>query len=159
LEKELAICKDYIELERERLGARLDVSLDFSGDMAGKMVAPMLFQPFIDRAFQQAASDPAEKAWMSVELSIHYNQLFFRVINSMDPDVRQAGSNATGINNTIRRLELLYPDKHHFSRDREDGVEIVSLTIDLTPAGPTPAANARQGRDTQNLKTNVDALY
>jgi Histidine kinase len=169
LEKEISVCKDYIELERERLGDRLDVSLDFSGEMAGKVVAPMLFQPFIDRAFQQAALDPAEKAWMSVEMSVQHNQLFFRVINSMDvdSDIRQAGSGATGIDNTIRRLELLYPDKHHFSRDREDGVEIVSLTIDLTPAGPiptdpmsagpAPAANAT--RSTENLKNNVHALY
>lgn len=132
LEREISICKDYIELERERFGERLDVSLDFSGPVAGRMIAPMLFQPFIESAFLQGMADREEKVWMSIEMSVLHNQLFFRVINSADADedLIHVGSAAAGVENAIRRLDLLYPDRYKLSREAAEGVYIVSLTID-----------------------------
>jgi LytS/YehU family sensor histidine kinase len=130
LEREISICKDYIELERERYGERLEVSLDFSGPISGKMIAPMLFQPFIENAFLNGTSEQEGKVWMSIEISVLHSQLFFRVINSVAPDedLQQAKPLAAGIDNAIRRLELLYPDRYTLSREREAGVNIVSLT-------------------------------
>lgn len=132
LEREISICKDYIELERERYGERLDVSLDFSGPVAGKMIAPMLFQPFIESAFLQGVADQEDKMWMSVEMSVLHDQLFFRVINSAeaDEDIVHAPPVAAGVENAIRRLDLLYPDRYKLSRETAEGVTIVSLTID-----------------------------
>jgi uncharacterized membrane protein YciS (DUF1049 family) len=136
LEREISICKDYIELERERYGDRLDVSLDFSGPTAGKMIAPMLFQPFIENAFLYGASEQAGKVWMSIEMSVEHDQFFFRVINSADQDegIPPVKTHAAGIDNTIRRLELLYPGRYQLSREKGDGVYILTLTIDLAPA-------------------------
>jgi hypothetical protein len=134
LEREISICKDYIQLESERYGERLDISMDFSGPIAGKMVAPMLFQPFIENAFKYGPAEQAGKAWMSIELSVRHNHVFFRVINSTDFGTRIADGpdEATGIQNIRRRLELLYPGQHQLSRERGDNVYIVSLSIDLT---------------------------
>jgi two-component system, LytTR family, sensor kinase len=144
LEREIGICNDYIELERERYGDRLDVSLDLSGPTAGKLIAPMLFQPFIEHAFQQELSDQGGKLWMSIEMSVRHDQFFFRLINSMDPDDRlsQPRSQDAGIDNAIRRLELLYPGAHQLSREKGEGVFIVSLTIDLPPAVPVHPGTA-----------------
>jgi hypothetical protein len=144
LEREISICKDYIELERERYGERLDVSLDFSGSIDGKKVSPMLFQPFIENAFRLGASEQEGKVWMSVELSVRHNQLFFRVINSANLDDDRPGLNAegAGVQNIVRRLELLYPGRHELTMEKGDGVYIVSLTIDLSqsvPANPEQA--------------------
>jgi hypothetical protein len=134
LEREISICRDYIQLESERYGDRLDISMDFSGPVAGKMVAPMLFQPFIENAFKYGPAEQAGKAWMSIELSVRHDQVFFRVINSADFSARIAGGpdEETGIQNIRRRLELLYPGRHQLSQERGDDVYIVSLSIDLT---------------------------
>jgi LytS/YehU family sensor histidine kinase len=136
LEREISICRDYIQLESERYGDRLDISMDFSGPIAGKMIAPMLFQPFIENAFQHGPAEQAGKAWMSIELSVRHNHVFFRVINSTDFSARIAGGpdEEIGIQNIRRRLELLYPGRHQLSQERGDGVYIVSLSIDLTPS-------------------------
>jgi len=134
LDREIGICKDYIELERERHGERLDVSVDVSGAIVGKMVAPMLFQPFIENAFLRAEAAEGEKAWMSIEMSVHLEQFFFRVINSEDADTDPGAGRAMpreiAIDNAIRRLELLYPERHVLSREKGDGVYVVSLTIE-----------------------------
>ena len=140
LEREISICKDYIELERERYGDRLDVSLDFSGPIDGKLIAPMLFQPFIENAFLYGTSEQEGKVWLSIEMSLLHDQLFFRVINSVNFD--EAAPHpipaAAGIDNAIRRLELLYPDRYTLSRERTEDVYIVSLLIDLSPAVADP---------------------
>src|ERR1700722_2962335 len=133
LEREISICRDYIQLESERYGDRLDISMDFSGPVAGKTVAPMLFQPFIENAFKYGPAEQTGKAWMSIELSVRHNHVFFRVINSADFNARIAGGpdEEIGIQNIRRRLELIYPGRHQLSRERGDGVYIVSLSIDL----------------------------
>jgi hypothetical protein len=133
LEREISVCRDYIQLESERYGDRLDISMDFSGLIAGKMVAPMLFQPFIENAFTYGPAEQSGKAWMSIELSVRHNHIFFRVINSTDFTGPVAGGpdEGVGIRNIQRRLELVYPGRHQLSRERGDGVYIVSLSIDL----------------------------
>jgi hypothetical protein len=134
LEREIGICKNYIELEREFHGRQLDVSVDISGAFAGKMIAPMLCQPFIEHAFLRAEAADGGKAWMSIEMSVHLEQFFFRVVNSVDtdtdPGIGQLKPNEVAVDNAIQRLELLYPERHAISREKGDGVYIVSLTIE-----------------------------
>jgi len=160
LEREISICRDYIQLESERYGDRLDISMDFSGPIAGKMIAPMLFQPFIENAFKYGPAEQAGKAWMSIELSVRQNHVFFRVINSTDSNARIAGGpdEATGIQNIRRRLELLYPGRHQLSRERGDSVYIVSLSIDLT-SSTTDILLTGENKNEQALYENTVFNY
>jgi hypothetical protein len=160
LEREISICQDYIELERQRFGDRLDVSEDFSGPIEGKRIAPMLFQPFIENAFHWGTTNPGQKMWMSIEMSVQGNQLFFRVINSVDSDdsERQSNSGNAGIDNNIRRLALLYPGRHWLNQEKGDGVYIVSLTIDLTPA-PTAGSGSADSKKEPLLYENAVFNY
>jgi hypothetical protein len=160
LEREISICRDYIQLESERYGDRLDISMDFSGQIAGKMVAPMLFQPFIENAFKYGPAEQVGKTWMSVELSVRHNHVFFRVINSTDFSARISGGpdEVPGIQNIRRRLELLYPGRHQLSQEAGDGVYIVSLSIDLTPSA-TGALLPRENKNEQALYENTVFNY
>ena len=143
LEKEILVMKDYIALEQERYGQRLDISLNFSGDIADKKIAPMLFQPFVENAFKHGTAEQLGRVWLSIELSVRHEQLFFRVINSSDGRTnRDPGGNNShaipnsntggiGIVNVRRRLELLYPGKFTLEQDAGEELHIISLTIDL----------------------------
>ena len=133
LEKEVKVIKDYVALEQERYGDRLDTSMDFSGNIEGTAIAPMLFQPFVENAFKHGSAEQLGRVWMSIELSVKNHQLFFRVINSADnnrlPETRSSGG--IGISNVRRRLELLYPGRFILSHEVQEEVYIVSLTIEL----------------------------
>jgi two-component system sensor histidine kinase AlgZ len=130
LEKEIRILKDYIALEQERYGSRLEVSMNFSGDIIGRMVAPMLFQPFVENAFKHGTAEQLGRVWMSIELSVEKERLFFRVINSMDGrNAFAAPAGGIGINNVRRRLELLYPGRHSLEVDTGEEVFIVSMNL------------------------------
>jgi two-component system, LytTR family, sensor kinase len=138
LEKEIRVIKDYIALEQKRYGERLDVSLSFTGPMEGKMIAPMLFQPFVENAFAHDPSGEAGRIWMSIELSIKNDQLFFRVVNSLYYSDSGPGTEGMGVSNVRRRLELLYPGRFSLDQEAVEEVYITSLIIELSPAGAFP---------------------
>jgi len=142
LSKEIAAIRDYVLLERERYGDRLDISLDFSGDTTGKMIAPMLFQPFIENAFKHGSSEQLGKVWMTIDLSVKRDQLYFKIINSCDSDsIGVSEQHGVGIENVKKRLELLYPGKFKLENGRDDSVYVVSLALDLyVPAIKEPFA-------------------
>lgn len=134
LENEIRTIRDYVTLEQERYGDRLEVSLNFSGDIPHKRIAPMLFQPFVENAFKHGTAEQVGRVWMSIELSVKGRQLFFRAINSVDWKTRRQMAGGIGINNVRRRLELLYPGRYTLQQDTGEDVYIVSLTIELEVA-------------------------
>jgi uncharacterized membrane-anchored protein YhcB (DUF1043 family) len=146
LADEVAFCRDYIELESERYGDRLDVVTKITGDFEGKMVTPMLFQPFIENAFKHGAAELVGKVWMNIEFTVDDNQLLFRVVNSAGPAIRQHTVGGIGIANIQRRLALLYPDRYQLIREQDEERHHISLTIDLPSTTP--------GRPTRRLKDN-----
>jgi hypothetical protein len=131
LEKEVAFCRDYIDLERERYGDRLDIVTRFSGDIEGKMIPPMLFQPFIENAFKHGAAKQLGKVWIDIRMVVRDNHLLFRVTNSAAIEAPAGSRVGIGIANIQRRLRLLYPDRHQFIRSHRVGQHSVTLTIDL----------------------------
>jgi sensor histidine kinase YesM len=136
LEKEIKVMLDYIALEQERYGSRLEISTDFSGDLEGKMIAPMMFQPFVENAFKHGTAEQIGRVWMSIELSVRKNQLIFRVINSVDWKFAEKKAGGIGIENVRRRLELLYPGKYTLEQDAGEETYIISLTIELGFSAP-----------------------
>ena len=131
LEKEIAFCRAYIDLERERYGDRLDIVTRFSGDIPDKMVTPMVFQPFIENAFKHGAAKQLGKVWIDIGMTVQGSRLLFEVSNSADFSVRSNLSGGIGVANIKRRLELLYPGRHACVEKREEGMHSISLTIDL----------------------------
>jgi len=137
LSKEISIINDYVSLEKERYGERLDVSLNFSGDIEGKMIAPMLFQPFIENAFKHGTSEQLGNVWMSIDLSVKKDQLYFRLINSCNSDTdKTSHKQGVGIENVKKRLQLLYPGKFQFQHEQEGDVYVVTLMLQLAQEKP-----------------------
>jgi hypothetical protein len=161
LEKEVRLIRDYVALEQQRYGDRLDVSMTFLGDIEGRNIAPMLFQPFVENAFKHGPAEQLGKVWMSIELSVQHNQLFFQVINGTPsipappapgtypppppetyPTPSPIGppeppSGGIGISNVRRRLGLLYPGQHTLSNQLQDDVYVVSLTLSIPHFPPS----------------------
>lgn len=133
LKREIAFCRDYIDLEKERYGDRLAIDAVFSGDLENKFITPMLFQPFIENAFKHGASEQAGQVWIDIRLTVLDNRIDFRVTNSTAPSVQTAASGGIGIANIRRRLQLLYPDRHLFVQRQEEGLYSIALTIEMPP--------------------------
>jgi len=126
--------KNYIDLEKERYGNNIDISWMVAGEVNGKYIAPLLLLPFLENAFKHGTSEQVEKPWLSVDIAISENVLKCKLINSKN--LNGSGKNGgIGIQNAMKRLKIIYPDKHELKINDEGIFFVVSLMLDLTTNG------------------------
>ncbi len=130
LEKEIEIMKNYIDLEKERYGNRIEISWSAEGDIKDKRIAPLLMLPFLENAFKHGTSEQVEKPWLSVDISVKYDTLKCKIVNSKNEYVPYR-NNGIGIHNVKKRLEFMYPDKHELKMSDEGNFFVISLLVKL----------------------------
>lgn len=130
LTKEIEVLKNYIELEKERYGNRLEVSINIEGDVEGKFITPLLLLPFIENAFKHGTSEQLEKPWLSIDIAAKQNLLCFKVVNSKN-EFSPAKPKGIGIENVQKRLAYLYEGKHELRLNDEGNFFVVSLMLEL----------------------------
>lgn len=130
MEKEVETIKNYIELEKERYGTRIDISVNIEGDIKGKFIAPLLILPFLENAFKHGTSDGIERPWMSIDIAVKEHLLHYKIVNSKkESDAFQRYGD--GMENVKKRLQFLYPGKHELRITDQVDFFVVSLQIDL----------------------------
>lgn len=132
IEKELDIMKNYIELERERYGSKIDISWNVNGDMRLVTIAPLMMLPFIENAFKHGTSEQIGRSWLSVDIWLQDNRLKAKIANSKNESFTYNGrSNGIGIANVKKRLDFIYPGSHELKINDEGNFFVVSLSISL----------------------------
>ena len=130
LEKEIAVMKDYIDLEKERYGNKIEISLNIEGDIKDKYISPLLLLPFLENAFKHGTSEQLEKPWLSVDVSVKNYTMRCKIVNSKNNYV-PLSENGIGIQNVKKRLEFLYPDNYELKMNDEEDFFVVSLLLEL----------------------------
>jgi sensor histidine kinase YesM len=97
-----------------------------------QLIEPMLLIPFIENAFKHGTGNIADPV-IEISLKISRGLVDFFVKNKYDPSSVELKDRISGIGlpNVIRRLNLLYGQKHILTIDRENGWFTVSLQIKL----------------------------
>jgi len=131
LGKEVEIMKNYIDLERERYGDKIEISWNVEGDIRDNFISPLLMLPFLENAFKHGASEQIEKPWMEIDISASNNILKLKIANSKNEYISHS-NNGIGINNVKKRLELLYPGKHELKINDEGDFFSVSLMVKMS---------------------------
>jgi hypothetical protein len=132
LEKELEIMKNYIDLERERYGNKIDISINIEGDIHDQYITPLLLLPFLENAFKHGISEQLGKPWLSFDLAVTNNVLQCKIVNSKN-EIVPLSENGIGIKNVRKRLQFLCPDCHELKLTDEGNFFVVSLELHLKP--------------------------
>ncbi len=113
LTKELEYIEKYIELQKIRTANENYVTLNTVGSSANKTIAPMVFIPFIENAFKHATNKKIDGA-IIITLLIEAQSVTFTCENKFNPLTK---NETNGLGNELiqKRLQLLYPDKHHLN--------------------------------------------
>lgn len=132
LEKEVGLIKNYIQLEKIRYGERLDLSFEVDGGIKGKTIAPLILIPFVENAFKHGVFENEKYSWIRIHLQTDENELTFIVENSLpeNNNGNSAVKSGIGLNNVKKRLELLYPEKHHLIITKTETF-LINLKISL----------------------------
>ncbi len=130
LEQEIQAIKTYIELEKSRLGDRLDHTMNIQGQLSGHSIAPLILLPFVENSFKHGAYMAEDQAWVSLTILLKDDQFVFKLINGKNTQVKPPTS-GIGLANVKKRLDLLYPQSHDLRISEDEETFIVSLTLML----------------------------
>jgi hypothetical protein len=128
LEQELSFIRDYIALQRLRLGEAAVIDFEVTGDPAGKRIAPLLLIPFIENAFKYGFSK-REPSALHISLQIGADEIHFFCRNRIYRDQVMEARSGIGISNVRDRLERLYAGRYSLDISRESGCFTVDLII------------------------------
>jgi two-component sensor histidine kinase len=128
---EVEFMRNYIELMKLRCNEQTSVNYQLSIDSEQVEVAPLLFVSLIENAFKHGVSSGRPSA-ISIKLEQHQGQLTFICNNTNYPknDKDRSGS-GIGIENTRRRLELMYADRYEWEQTLEDNIYHVMIKLKL----------------------------
>jgi LytS/YehU family sensor histidine kinase len=132
LERELEYLRNYIDLQRMRFDGDVAIDFQIDGVMRACTIEPMLLIPFVENAFKHGVSF-VQNPTINVNFSIDNGHLNFRVENQIGQlkDESKEASSGIGMKNVLRRLELLYPGKHHIDVTNTGEIFRVVLEISL----------------------------
>ena len=132
LEKEILFTTNYIELLKMRLTDKSSIDFTIKGDPLGRQIAPLLLLPFVENAFKYGIST-RERSPILILLEIKEDSLYFSVSNHkhINTSLKVADNTGIGINNTRRRLDLLYDGRHTLDIADEAGKFTVHLNIQV----------------------------
>lgn len=130
LENEIAFISDYVDLQRLRLGDKMNVGFGVSGKIAGKKIAPLILMTSIENVFKYGISKH-EPSDIDIQLSVTDDMIRFFCQNKLYETQRRAESTGIGIDNTKQRLEHLYSGKYELSIKAESGKYTVLLILQV----------------------------
>jgi sensor histidine kinase YesM len=119
--QEVRYLRNFIELQEIRSSDKLQLSVYFDGKLNGQQVYPLLMLPLVENAFKYVGGE----YWIRIEALIDKDQLHFSVANATPGEIPIAVSEqkagGIGLDNLRRRLQLLYPEKHHLHIEKKTG--------------------------------------
>lgn len=131
LEKEADYLQSYIDLQNQRFGRNVKTNVSFKGIEGNYYIEPMLLIPFVENAFKHGIG-LIEEAQIDIELTVENNDLQFLVKNKfVETSEIKDKTSGIGLPNVVRRLNLLYKNRHSLLINKKDGWFAVSLQINL----------------------------
>jgi len=127
ISKEINFIKTYIQFQQLRMTKRLVMNTYYDAALDKQKIYPLIYQPFLENAFKYVGGE----YWINLQIILYERQIIFSLENSLPEQIPQPEKSAPGIGieNTKRRLALLYPDRHQLNIRREEKSFIVELII------------------------------
>jgi sensor histidine kinase YesM len=130
LGKQLEFLQSYVYLERLRSSESLDIRFEISGDKTDVRIAPLIYLAFLENAFKHGTKEKSDNPYIHIKFDLeHDDRVFFSIENRTDPFQRKITEGGFGLENVIKRLELVYPGRHILNITESISIYRVELTI------------------------------
>ena len=131
LTKEIDFLNSFIELQKVRYDS-CDIQFSISGELNNMQIAPMILHSFIDNSFKHGPDKDSGSPWIRISIVRDGGLLFFTVINSTVKDQNKENkASGIGISNAMKRLDLIYPEKHDLVINHSGNTYSVFLKLQL----------------------------
>lgn len=140
--KEVSFAESYLELEKMRLGQRLEVHWDLAPETETLLVPELILQPLIENAILHGIAVSRDGG--TVEISSRLTETFFQLRVRNTVGGKRQGGTGTGLQNTRARLRYLYSGEARFSFELSEDRKFATATVLLPVLGSGAAASKDQ---------------
>lgn len=131
--KEVKYLENYIDLQQIRHYQKAKIEfLRYLGEKDVE-ICPLVLIVFLENAFKHGVDGAEGDAFVRLQLETSENMLRFRIENSMAPARSLNEPGGIGLENALKRLDLVYGKRYSLDVTEADNIFCVDLTIDLTP--------------------------
>lgn len=117
LAEELSLTGHYLDIEKARLGARLQVAMRVGPGVLQARVPPLLLQPLVENAIRHGIAARPDGGQLALSVRQDRDTLDVQLVNdgvpASTPSTDERGL-AIGLTNVRQRLDSLYPGAHTF---------------------------------------------
>lgn len=143
LTREVALVRQYLEIEQVRFGVRLQIGSVVSPEAGTAMVPALLLQPLVENAVRHGIATCVEGGEVHIHAERAGDSVVVIVENPRDPDARVRKGTGLGLDIVRRRLYATFG--HEATLTVEQGDERYRVTIAL-PHRLTTAQNDERAR-------------
>lgn len=124
IQKELEFVKNYVDLMKLRYSDKVKIDLQIPNQVPDKSIPPLLFTSFLENAFKHGVSYQ-QASYIDISFLYADDLLTFEIVNSNVPLEKAEESYGIGIENSRKRLNLLYGDNYKLEiKDTKDEYHI-----------------------------------
>ena len=131
LEKEIKAIKDYLVLEKIRMGDSLELDMATKGEIGNKKITPLLLFSFIENSFSYMGNKNFETNWLNLELQCETSELTMKLIHGKTIEASVLSLNGNVTDNAMKRLDFFYPDRYELKTTIEPEIMMTYLRINL----------------------------
>ncbi|HEX9006875.1 MAG TPA: histidine kinase, partial [Bacteroidota bacterium] len=108
LEQEVSLALRYLDIEKVRFGARLQIRSSMDDDVRACRIPPLLIQPLVENAVNHGIAHLLEGGPVSLSAARQGQLLVIAVENPVDPESPVRRGNGRGLENVRQRIWKTY---------------------------------------------------
>jgi two-component system, LytTR family, sensor kinase len=132
LSKEIVHIENFIQLFQMRSEHPVNIIFETSTALKNVEIEPMILIPLVENCFKHTDFELNPKAYARIHLNCTDRTLKFTTENTFaELDRQKDKSGGVGLHNINRRLQLRYPNQHHFEHRIENDRFFTHLTLQI----------------------------
>jgi two-component system, LytTR family, sensor histidine kinase AlgZ len=133
LAQEIALCQQYLNIEKLRLDERLNCQWQVAEIPASIMIPPLILQPLVENAVYHGIEPLAQGGMIVIDIHTQAQDLLLRISNPLPPRPDKSGGNKMALKNIRERLRLHYDLEARLKQYEAQGHYVVEITIPTRP--------------------------
>ncbi|MEI6737264.1 MAG: histidine kinase [Pseudomonadota bacterium] len=136
LEDEIALCRQYLEIELIRLGERLKVDWQITEMPARALVPPLILQPLIENAVYHGVEPQQGDGALTIAIHTSGKQMQIELTNPYHSESTHVSGNRMAIANIKERLQLHFDAEASLRAEIKGAQYVVTINMPITIEPP-----------------------
>lgn len=129
LSEEIAVARQYLSLERLRLGERLQVKWDIESCPPDGLMPPLMLQPLLENAVYHGIEPSGQPGEITITFARRDNELAIEISNPFEPGANPHAGNQMALANIRERLMLFYDIEARLETEVRNDRYLVRIVI------------------------------